>query len=94
MARTGPIPIWAGNYQRHRHNRGGKRQLNVALQRIAITQIRLGGAASAYIARRLTMGNTKTEAIRALRRQLSDEVYRRASPGLSQPSTSPVAVAT
>jgi transposase len=74
---TAPIPVWSGNHERHRLNRGGNRQLNVALHRIAITQIRLGGPASAYVARRLSMGNTKTEAIRALRRQISDEVYRR-----------------
>jgi transposase len=74
---TAPIPVWSGNHERHRLNRGGNRQLNVALHRIAITQMRLGGVASVYIARRLTMGNTKTEAIRALRRQISDEVYRR-----------------
>jgi transposase len=74
---TAPIPVWSGNHERHRLNRGGNRQLNVALHRIAITQMRLGGEASTYIARRLTMGNTKTEAIRALRRQISDEVYRR-----------------
>lgn len=74
---TAPIPVWSGNHERHRLNRGGNRQLNVALHRIAITQMRLGGLASTYIARRLTMGNTKTEAIRALRRQISDEVYKR-----------------
>ncbi len=74
---TAPIPVWSGNQQRHRLNRGGNRQLNVALHRIAITQIRLGGDASAYVLRRLSLGNSKTEAIRSLRRQLSDEVYRR-----------------
>jgi len=79
---TAPIPVWSGNQERHRINRGGNRQLNIALHRIAITQMRLGGRASDYIARRLTMGNTKTEAIRALRRQISDEVYRRLSSGL------------
>ncbi len=52
MARTGPISIWAGNYQRHRLNRGGNRQLDVALHRIAITQIRLRGAAAATLPRR------------------------------------------
>lgn len=90
---TAPIPVWSGNQERHRLNRGGNRQLNVALHRIAITQIRLGGAASAYIARRLTMGNTKTEAIRALRRQISDEVYRRLRQDNSQRSTALDAVA-
>ncbi len=90
---TAPIPVWSGNYQRHRLNRGGNRQLNVALHRIAITQIRLGGPAAAYIARRLTMGNTKTEAIRALRRQISDEVYRRLCQDYSERSTAAIAVA-
>jgi transposase len=90
---TAPIPVWSGNQKRHRLNRGGNRQLNVALHRIAITQIRLGGASSAYIAHRLTMGNTKTEAIRALRRQISDEVYRRLRQDYSERSTAAIAVA-
>jgi transposase len=74
---TAPIPVSSGNHQRHRLNRGGNRQLNCALHRIAITQLRLGGEAKDYVARRMSNGNTKAEAIRALRRQLSDEVYRR-----------------
>jgi transposase len=74
---TAPIPVSSGNQQRHRLNRGGNRQLNAALHRIAITQLRLGGEAKVYVARRMSNGNTKTEAIRALRRKLSDEVYRR-----------------
>ena len=74
---TAPIPVWSGNQQRHRLNRGGNRQLNAALHRIAITQIRLGGDAAAYVARRISLGNSKAEAIRSLRRQLSDEVYQR-----------------
>ena len=90
---TAPIPVWSGNHERHRLNRGSNRQLNVALHRIAITQMRLGGPASAYIARRLAMGNTKTEAIRALRRQISDEVYRRLRQDDSERSTAPIAAA-
>lgn len=90
---TAPIPVWSGNQERHRLNRGGNRQLNVALHRIAITQIRLGGPASAYIARRLSMGNTKTEAIRALRRQISDQVYRRLRQDHSERSTALIAAA-
>lgn len=74
---TAPIPVSSGNLQRHRLNRGGNRQLNAALHRIAITQLRLDGKGKVYVARRMSLGNTKTEAIRALRRQLSDEVYRR-----------------
>jgi len=90
---TAPIPVWSGNHERHRLNRGGNRQLNVALHRIAVTQMRVGGSASAYIARRLSMGNTKTEAIRALRRQISDEVYRRLRQDYLARSTASIAVA-
>ncbi|TMF20660.1 MAG: IS110 family transposase [Chloroflexi bacterium] len=90
---TAPIPVWSGNHERHRLNRGGNRQLNVVLHRIAITQMRVGGQASDYIARRLSMGNSKTEAIRALRRQISDEVYRRLRQDHSRRSTALMAVA-
>lgn len=90
---TAPIPVSSGNQQRHRLNRGGNRQLNAALHRIAITQLRLGGQAKVYVARRLANGNTKTEAIRALRRQLSDEVYRRLRLDAHEPVAMPNAVA-
>jgi transposase len=86
---TAPIPAASGNRQRHRLNRGGNRQINAALHRIAITQLRLAGDSSAYVARRLLMGNTKTEAIRALRRKLSDEVYRRLRLDSVEPSKLP-----
>jgi len=74
---TAPIPVWSGNIVRHRLSRGGNRQLNSALHRIAITQLRCPSLGQAYVAKRLAAGDTKTEAIRALRRRLSDEVYRR-----------------
>lgn len=74
---TAPVPVWSGNTVRHRLSRGGNRQLNVAIHRVAITQVRLGGLARAYVDRRRLSGDTKTEALRALRRRLSDEVFRR-----------------
>ena len=74
---TAPVPVWSGNVVRHRLNRGGNRQLNVALHRIAITQIRLAGPGKTYLEHRRASGDTRTEAIRALRRRLSDEVFRR-----------------
>jgi transposase len=74
---SAPLPVWSGNVVRHRLNRGGNRQLNAALHRIAITQIRLAGPGRAYLDHRVTQGDTRTEAIRALRRRISDEVFRR-----------------
>jgi len=73
---TAPVPVWSGNTERHRLNRGGNRQLNCALHRIAITQLRWPGPGRDYLERRISTANTKTEALRALRRRLSDVVYR------------------
>ena len=74
---SAPVPVWSGNDERHRLNRKGNRQLNVALHRIAITQMRIDQRGRAYLDHRRTAGDTKTEAIRALRRRISDEVFRR-----------------
>lgn len=73
---TAPIPVWSGNRERFRLNRGGNRQINAALHRVAVTQMRMHDPARDYIARKTAEGKTKTEAIRALRRRLSDVVYR------------------
>jgi transposase len=73
---TAPLPVWSANKVRHRLSRTGNRQLNAAMHRIAITQMRIHDAAKCYLERRIAMGNTKTEALRALKRKLSDVVYR------------------
>ena len=74
---SAPVPVWSGNTVRHRLSRGGNRQLNVALHRIAITQMQRPGPGREYIDHRRAAGDTKTEAIRALRRRISDVVFRR-----------------
>ncbi len=73
---TAPLPVWSSNKVRHRLSRAGNRQLNAAIHRIAITQMRIHDDAKVYLERRLAMGNTKTEALRALKRKLSDVVFR------------------
>ncbi len=74
---SAPLPVWSANTERHRLSRTGNRQLNVALHRIAITQLQREGPGKTYLERRRALGSTKTEAIRALRRRISDEVFRR-----------------
>jgi transposase len=74
---TAPIPVWSGNTARHRLHRGGTRQVNASLHRIALTQCRDSGLGAEYVQRRMTEGKTKTKALRLLRRRISDEVYRR-----------------
>lgn len=73
---TAPLPVWSGNRERHRLSRTGNRQINAAIHRIAVTQMRCHDDAKTYLERRLANGNTKTEALRALKRRLSDVVYR------------------
>jgi transposase len=70
-----PIPVWSGNQTRHRLNRGGNRQLNAAIHRVAVTQLRAYPPARALIQRRIAAGNTKPEALRVLKRHLADVLY-------------------
>jgi transposase len=74
---SAPLPVWSSNTERHRLSRTGNRQLNVGLHRISITQLQREGPGRTYFEHRRAMGDTKTEAIRALRRRISDEVFRR-----------------
>jgi transposase len=76
-AGVAPIPVWSGRTKgRVRMNKSGNRQLNAALHRIAVTQIRLGGLGKAYYDKRLAAGDSKTEAIRALKRRLARVVFQ------------------
>ena len=81
-----PIPVWSANNQRFRLNRGGNRQTNAALHRIAVTQIRMHPDARAFIARRIQAGSTKREALRALKRKLANVVYRALLADAQQPA--------
>lgn len=73
---TAPIPVWTGNNTRFRLNRGGNRQTNAAIHRIAVTQMRVYPPAQELIERHLSNGKTKREALRILKRRLSDVVHR------------------
>jgi transposase len=71
-----PIPVWSGNTAgRVRMTRTGNRQLNAALHRIAVTQIRLGGLGQTYYRHRLAEGDSSTEALRCLKRRLARVVF-------------------
>ncbi|HEX7310453.1 MAG TPA: transposase [Gaiellaceae bacterium] len=73
---TAPQPVWSSNRARHRLSRSGNRQLNAALHRIALTQAHRHPPAQALIARRRANGDGGLEALRVLKRRLSDVVYR------------------
>jgi transposase len=80
-----PLQASSGKSQRHRLDRGGNRQLNAALYRIAITQSRYHPGARAYLERKQAEGKSKREAIRCLKRLLARTVFNtlKASPTLT-----------
>jgi transposase len=69
-AGVAPLEASSGKHQRHRLDRGGNRQLNCALHRIAVTQGRVHPRARAYLERKQSEGKSRREAIRCLKRQL------------------------
>lgn len=73
---TAPIPVWSGNTTKVRLNRGGNRTVNHALHMIALTQARGVGPGRAYLDKLMTSGKTRKEALRLLRRRLSDAIFR------------------
>jgi transposase len=73
---TAPIPASSGRTQRHRLNRGGNRRLNRALYTVAITQARSDHPGRAYLAGKQRQGKTRREALRCLKRRISDAIYR------------------
>jgi transposase len=74
-AGVAPLPASSGRTQRHRLNRRGNRQLNCALHRIAVTQIRSHEPARTYLARKRAEGKSTREALRCLKRHLARSVW-------------------
>jgi transposase len=72
---TAPMPVWSSNKARHRLSRTGNRQLNTALHRIALTQAHWHPPAKQMMQRRKANGDSGMEALRVLKRRLSDVVY-------------------
>jgi transposase len=86
-AGVAPLPASSGRRDRHRLTRGGNRQLNAALHRIAIAQIgRPGSLGRAYYDRRRQAGNNAQDALRALKRRLARVVFTL----LNNPTNHPV----
>jgi transposase len=76
LSGTAPLMASSGQTHRHRLNRRGNRQLNWALHYIALVQSRTTPEAKAYLARQREAGKSHKEAMRCLKRHLSNVVYR------------------
>ena len=73
---TAPIDASSGDHVRHRLSRAGNRQINRVLHIMATVQLRNPGVGRDYYDRKKAAGKTSMEAMRALKRRLSDIVYR------------------
>ena len=90
---TAPLPISSAEGddepKRHRLNRGGNRRINAVLHRMAVTQLRCEPRARQIYDDARRRGHTKKEAMRTLKRHLSNVVYRRMIKDLNTPISSP-----
>jgi hypothetical protein len=73
---TAPLDASSGEQTRHRLSRAGNRRMNRMIHIAATTQIRLDTEGRAYYQRKLAAGKTRMEAMRCLKRRISDPVYR------------------
>jgi transposase len=74
-AGVAPIPASSGRRDRQRLDRGGNRQLNCALHRLAVNKGRLDPATAAYLARKQAEGKTRMDALRCLKRHLARRIW-------------------
>ena len=76
-AGVAPIEHSSGGRIAHRLSRRGNRKLNNAIHMVAISQIRQPGSEGrVYFDRKVAEGKTKSEAVRSLKRQVSNALYR------------------
>ena len=82
---TAPLDASSGEQNRHRLSRAGNRRMNHVMHVAAIVQIRHDTEGRAYYRRKLAAGKTPMEALRCLKRRLSDVVYRQLVADAGQP---------
>jgi transposase len=71
-----PIPASSGTTNRHRLDRGGNRQLNLALHRLAVNKGKYCPESAAYLERKQAEGKSRKEALRCFKRFLARRVWR------------------
>ena len=73
---TAPLDASSGEQNRHRLSRAGNRRMNHMIHIAAVTQLRLNGAGRAYYRRKRAAHKKPMEAMRCLKRRISDAIYR------------------
>lgn len=85
---TAPIPASTGQTNRHRLDRGGNRQLNCALHRLAVNKGKWDPDTAAYLERKQAEGKSRKEALRCLKRHLARRVWKMLHSPLASTTTS------
>lgn len=93
LAGIAPLDASSGRQSRHRFSRRGDRQLNAAFHRICVTQMRVDDRCRAYIAKKISEGKTKTEAMRSCKRLLVRPIFNALKEDMNLDHTLPQALA-
>jgi transposase len=73
---TAPVEASSGDVVSHRLSLAGNRQLNYALHMVAVCQARSDGRGGAYYRKKMAEGKSRKEALRCLKRRVSDAVFK------------------
>ena len=75
-AGTAPVEASSGEMVRHRLSLAGNRKLNYVLHMVATCQARSDARRGAYYRKKIAEGKSRKEALRCLKRRISDAVFR------------------
>jgi len=87
-AGTAPVEASSGDVVRHRLSPAGNRKLNYALHMVAVCQARSEARGGAYYRKKIAEGKSRKEALRCLKRRVSDVVFRSLVTDSQAPSSS------
>jgi transposase len=73
---TAPVEASSGKVMRHRLSLAGNRKLNYALHMVAICQARSDARGGAYYRKKIAQGKSRKEALRCLKRRISDAGFK------------------
>jgi transposase len=85
---TAPVETSSGEVVRHRLSLAGNRKLNNALHMVAICQARSDVRGKTYYRKKIAEGKSRKEALRCLKRRISDAVFNSLMADLQEPSCS------
>jgi len=86
---TAPLDASSGEQNRHRLSRAGNRRVNHVIHIAAVTQLRLDTEGRAYYRGKRAVGKKPAEALRCLKRRLSDVIYKQLVAGATAAGASP-----